>query len=138
MLGQLSIEGRIFLSKRNSIPSIFNFQCGKLGLLTEEEYFSDPSIGFISSSKSNSRDLDQVFWLGETPGKSKPSLTPGLKKPKILKLIVLVDSLYLEIVEGSGAKNFIGQRKHFDVHYVQVLDSHSLYYRRYDSSKLEL
>ena len=29
-----------------------------------------------------------------------------LKNPKILKLVVLVDSLYLEIGEGSGAKTF--------------------------------
>ena len=29
-----------------------------------------------------------------------------LENPKILKLVVLVDSLYLEIREGSGAKNF--------------------------------
>ena len=70
---------------------------------------SEPSIGFLSSSKLNFRDLDQVFWLGETLGKSNPSLTPGLKNPKILKLIVLVDSLYRDIGDGSGAKTFTGQ-----------------------------
>ena len=36
---------------------------------------SDPSIVFLSSSKSNFRGLDQYFWLGETLGKSNPSLT---------------------------------------------------------------
>ena len=67
---------------------------------------SEPGIGLISSSKYKFRDLVQDFWLGETLGKSNPSLTLGLKNPKILKLIVLVDSLYLYIGEGSGAKNF--------------------------------
>ena len=79
ILGWLSIEGCIFLSKQNSIPSIFNFRCGKLGLLAEEEFLSDPNIGFISSSKSKFRDLDQDFWLGETLGKSNPSLTRARK-----------------------------------------------------------
>ena len=54
---------------------IFSFRCGKLGLLVEEEFLSEPSIGFIYSSKSNFRDLDQDFWLGETLGNSNPSLT---------------------------------------------------------------
>ena len=40
---------------------------------------SDPSIGFFSSSKSKFRDLYQEIWLGETPGKSNPSLTPTRK-----------------------------------------------------------
>ena len=40
---------------------------------------SEPRIGFISLSKSNFRDLDQDFWLGETPGKSNPSLTRARK-----------------------------------------------------------
>ena len=71
---------------------------------------SEPSIGLLSSSKSNFRDQGQFFWLGETMGKSNPSLTPGLKNPKILKMVVLVDLLYLDIGEGSGAKTFIGQR----------------------------
>ena len=74
--------------------------CYRRGIL------SDPGIGFLSSSKLKFRDLGRYFWLGETPGKSNPSLTPGLKNPKISKLIVLVDSLYLEIGEGSSAKNF--------------------------------
>ena len=64
---------------------------------------SEPSIVLLSSSKSNFRDLGQDFWMGETLGKSNPSLTVGLKNPKILKLIGLVDSLYLDIGEGSGA-----------------------------------
>ena len=87
MLGWLSIEGRIFLSKRNSIPSIFSFRCGKLGLSTKEEFLSEPSIGLFSSSKLKFRDLDQDFWLGESLGKSNPSLTVRWKNPKILKLI---------------------------------------------------
>ena len=33
----------------------------------------------FSSSKPKFRDLDQEIWLGETPGKSNPSLTPGQK-----------------------------------------------------------
>ena len=32
-----------------------------------------------------------------------------LENPKILKLVVLVNSLYLEIGEGSEAKKFTGQ-----------------------------
>ena len=40
---------------------------------------SDPSIGLFSSSKSKFRDLEQDFWLGETPGKSNPSLTRARK-----------------------------------------------------------
>ena len=70
---------------------------GKLGLFTEEEFLSEPRIGFLSSSKSNFRDLGRDFWLGKTVGNSSPNLTPGQKNPKILKLVVLVDSLYLEI-----------------------------------------
>ena len=96
------------MSKQNSIPSIFSFWCEKLGFLTEEEFLSDTGIGFISSSKSEFRDLDQYFWLVETPRKSNPSLTPGLKNPKILKLIVLVDLLYINIGEISSSKTFTG------------------------------
>ena len=33
-----------------------------------------------------------------------------LENPKILKLVVLVHSLYLEIGEGLVAENFTGQR----------------------------
>ena len=97
------------MSKRNSIPSIFSFWCRKLGPLTDEEFLSDPDIGFLSSSKSKFKDLVRYFWLGTTPGKSNPSFTPGLKNPKILKLVFLVYSLYLEIEEGLEAKIFIGQ-----------------------------
>ena len=53
----------------------FQFLMRKLGLSTKEEFLSDPSIGFLSSSKPKFRDLDQEIWLGETPGKSNPSLT---------------------------------------------------------------
>ena len=48
-------------------------------LSTEEEFLSEPGIGFVSSSKSNFRDLDQEIWLGETLGKSNPSLTSARK-----------------------------------------------------------
>ena len=65
---------------------------------------SETSIGFLSLSKLNFKYLDQEIWLGETPGKSNPSLTLGLKNPKILKLIILVDSLYVEIGEGLGVE----------------------------------
>ena len=95
--------------KQNLIRGIFRFCCGKLGLFSEEEFFSEPSIGLLSSSKYNFRDLGRYFCLVETPGKSNPSLTSGLKNPKILKLIVLVDSLYLEIGEGSSAETFTGR-----------------------------
>ena len=74
--------------------------CGKLGIFTEEEFFSDLSIGFLSSSKSKFRDQGQIFWLSKTPGNSNPSLTLGVKNPKILKLVVLVNSLYIDIEEG--------------------------------------
>ena len=110
-LGQLSIEGRIFLSKRNLILDIFSFCYGKLWLFTEEEFLSEPGIGFISSSKSNFRDLGQYFWLGIIPGKSNPSLTLGLKIHKILKRVVLVHSLYLGIEELLGAKIFHRPKK---------------------------
>ena len=59
----------------------------KLGILREDEFYSDPGIGFLSSSKSNFRDLGRDFWLGETLGKSNASLTPSWKNPKIIKLI---------------------------------------------------
>ena len=98
------------MSKQNLSLGIFNFGCEKLGLFTEEEFFSEPGIGFLSSSKLNFRDLGRDFWLGETPGKSNPRLIPGLKIPKILKLIVLVDFLYLEIGEESSADTFTSRR----------------------------
>ena len=87
MIGWLSIEGPIFLSKQNLIPCIFSFWYEKLGLFTEEELLSEPSIGFHSSSKLNFRDLGRDFWLGITLGKSNPSLTLGRKNPKILKMV---------------------------------------------------
>ena len=79
----------------------------KLGICTKEEFLSDPSIVFLSSSKPKFRDLDQEIWLSETMGKSNPSLTSGLKNPKILKQIVLVHSLYLMIEEFPGAEIFL-------------------------------
>ena len=60
----------------------FQFSMQKLGISTEEEFFSDPSIGLFFSSKSKFRDLDQEIWLGETSGKSNSSLTPIWKNPK--------------------------------------------------------
>ena len=75
----------------------FQFWCRKLELSIEEEFLTEPRIGFLSSSKSNFRDLGQYFWLCETLGKSNPILTLGLKNPKILKLVVLVHSLYLDL-----------------------------------------
>ena len=54
---------------------IFSFRCGKLGLSTKEEFLSEPGIGFLFSSKTKFGDLGRHFWLGETLGKSNPSLT---------------------------------------------------------------
>ena len=54
----------------------------KLGLSTEEEFLSETSIGFLSSSKPKFRDLDQEIWFDETLGKSNPSLTTSWKSPK--------------------------------------------------------
>ena len=59
-----------------------------------------------------------------------------LENPKILKLVVLVDSLYLEIGEGSRVETFTGRRKIPDIHCVKASASDSLYFGRYDSSKL--
>ena len=109
--------------------------CGKLGIFREEEFLSDPSIGFLSSSKSKFRDQPRNFWLGKTLGKSNPNLTPYLKNPKILKLVVLVHLLYLDIGEGSRAEIFKGQRKNPDVPCVKISSSYSLYSWTYDSSK---
>ena len=63
-----------------SVDAEFNFKhfsvsMWKLGLSTEEEFLSETRIGLFSSSKPMFRDLDQEIWLGETPGKSNPSLT---------------------------------------------------------------
>ena len=80
----------------------------KLGLSTKEEFLSETSIGLFSSSKPKFRYVDQEIWLGETLGKSNTSLTPSWKNPKILKMVVLVHTLYLEIEEGLGAKIFTG------------------------------
>ena len=55
----------------------FQSSMRKLGLSTEDEFLSDNSIGLFSSSKLKFRDLDQEIWLGETLGKSNPSLTPS-------------------------------------------------------------
>ena len=46
----------------------FQFLVRDLGILIEEEFLSEPSIGLISSSKSKFRDLGLDFWLGETSG----------------------------------------------------------------------
>ena len=55
----------------------FQFLMWKLGLSTEDEFLSEISIGLLSSSKPNFRDLDQEIWLGKSPEKSNPSLTPS-------------------------------------------------------------
>ena len=55
----------------------FQFSMWKLGLSIEEDFLSETSIGLFSSSKPKFRDLDQYFWLVESPGKSNPSLTPS-------------------------------------------------------------
>ena len=68
MLGLLSIEGRIFLSKQNLTLGIFSFCYGKLGLFTEGEFMSETDIGFIFSSKLKFRYMVLDFWLGETSG----------------------------------------------------------------------
>ena len=70
-----------------SVDAEFNFKhfsvsMWKLGISTEEEFFSKTIIGFFSSSKPNFRDVDQGIWLDETPGKSNPTLTPSWKNPK--------------------------------------------------------
>ena len=48
----------------------FQFSMWKLGLSTEDEFFSETRIGLFYSSKPKFRDLDQEIWLGETPRKS--------------------------------------------------------------------
>ena len=53
----------------------FQFLMWKLGISTEEKFLSETSIELFSSSKPKFRDLDQEFWLGESLGKSNPSLT---------------------------------------------------------------
>ena len=45
----------------------------KLGIFIEEKFLSEPKIGLLSSSKSNFRDQDQIFWLGRTPRESNPN-----------------------------------------------------------------
>ena len=47
----------------------FQFSMWKLGLSTEEEFLSEPRVGYLSSSKLKFRDLDQDSLLGGTPGK---------------------------------------------------------------------
>ena len=54
--------------------------------------------------------------LGETSGNSNPNLTLGQKNPEILKLVVLVDSLYLDIGEGSGAETLQANDKFLVYH----------------------
>ena len=60
----------------------FSVSMWKLGISTEEEFLSETSMGLLSSSKPKFRDLYQEIWLGETSGKSNPSLTPSWKNPK--------------------------------------------------------
>ena len=114
----------------------FQFSMQKLGIYIEEEFLSEPCIGLLSSSKLKFRDLGRDFWLGETPRKSNPSLTSGLKNPKILKLVVLVHSLYLRIREDWRDKTFTKWIQNPYLYCVQNSASYSLYSRRYDPSKL--
>ena len=120
-LGWTSIEGHIFLSKHNFIPRIFSLCYGKLGLFTKEEFLSEPRIGFLSSSKYKFRDQFWDFWFSKTPEKSNPNLTPDQENPKLLKLVVLVHSLYLDIGEGSGVKMFTKGTSRFYPHPVNIL-----------------
>ena len=57
----------------------FQSSMRKLGLSTEDEFLSETRIGLFPSSKPKFRDLDQEIWLGETLGKSNPSLTRARK-----------------------------------------------------------
>ena len=59
-----------------------------------------------------------------------------LENPKILKLVVLVRSIYIDIGEGLGAKIFTGQIEIRALHCVKVSASNSLYFGIYASYKL--
>ena len=108
---RLTLHWRVHLSIEVEFDSEhFQFWCGKLGISTEEEFLSEPSIGLFSSSKSKFRDLDQEIWLGETLGKSNPSLTPIWKKTLntktntfwyILYILRLVKAQELKIAEDE-------------------------------------
>ena len=56
---------------------------GKLEIFKEVEILSEPSIGFISSSKSKFRDQDRIFWLGRTLGKSNPNILMNQKTSSV-------------------------------------------------------
>ena len=112
---RLSLHWRVHISVKGEFDyELFQFltyhSYRKLGLFTEDEFLSESSIGFLSSSKLKFIDQDQKFWLGKSLGKSNPNLTPDQKTLKRLKLIILVHSLYLEIGEGSGVDMFTRQR----------------------------
>ena len=85
----------------------FQFWCRKLGLSTKEEFLSEPSIGFLSSSKSKFRDLDQYFWLGETLGKSNPSLTLA-RKTLSTKTDKFWYTRYIPILEMDQGLKMVG------------------------------
>ena len=111
------IYGTHFVIFHHSSINLFIFYylriCGLFHKLLNWEYPTmdvTPSIGFLSSSKWKFRDQFWYFWLGKILGKLNPTLTPGVKNPKILKLVVLVHSLYLDIEEVSGAEIFPRQR----------------------------
>ena len=73
---RMTLHWRVHLSVEADFNSEhFQFSMQKLGLSTEDEFLSDTRIVFFSSSKPKFRDLDQEIWLGETLGKSNPSLT---------------------------------------------------------------
>ena len=80
----------------------------KLGLSIEDEFLSETSIGFFSSSKPNFRDLDQEIWLGETLGKSNPSLTHELGETLNTKTAKFWYSRYILILAKSQKLKIAG------------------------------
>ena len=75
----LTLLSRVHLSVNAESDSVhFQFltqhYCQKLGLSTEVEFLSEPMSGLISSSKSEFRYQDQIFWLDRTSKKQNPNL----------------------------------------------------------------
>ena len=97
---------------------------------------SETYIRFFSSPKPNFRDLDQEIWMGETPGKSNPSLTLSWKNPKILKLLSFGTFTISWDWRRSKRLKFQRPKIKFHYHCVQNSASYFLYSGRYDPSKL--